>query len=369
MNRHQKRAGQGDSGLPSGSEARPGAGSEAGSEAGRNPGRRRLLAGLGVTALGTTAFGAWLPEARAQAAWPTRAVALVVGFPPGGQTDFAGRVVSDKMQSLLGKPVVIENKAGVNGNIAAQEILRAPPDGQRLLVGNGAMTIMPHVYTAAPMVDPRKLTSIGVLLQSGLILAVPGSSPIKTFEDFVTLAREKDKSGSGIDYGSGGVGSLTQVSMELLRERLGIKQMNHVPYKGSSPAMIDLVAGRIDAMFDAASVVAPFLKSGQLRALVATGAQRIPAFPDVPTATEKGVKDFQIISFIGLFGPPGLKPEVVARANEAMNEALKDPSVIKNIVERGDEPGGGSAEDLKKLTEEHYELWGAVAKANNIKAD
>ena len=329
-----------------------------------SPSRRRLL-----TAIAAGGVGSAMPAAWAQSSWPTRAVALVVGFPPGGQTDFAGRVVADKMQAALGKPCVIENKAGVNGNIAAQEVLRVKPDGYRLLVGNGAMTIAPHVYTSAPMVDPRKLTPICNLLQSALILCVSATSPIKTFDDFVALAKKRDGDGPGIDYGSGGVGSLTQVSMELLRERLGIRNMNHVPYKGSSPAMIDLVAARIDAMFDAASVVAPFLTSGQLRPLLATGPKRIPAFPDVPTAAEVGVKDFEVLSFVGLYGPPGLSDDIVTKANAAVNEALKDPVVIKNITDRGDEPGGGTAADLAKLTSDQYELWGKVTRDNNIKAD
>lgn len=322
-----------------------------------------------LTAAAAGSVGAILPSARAQAAWPERAVSLLVGFPPGGQTDFAGRVVTDKMQASLGKPVVIENKAGVNGNIAAQEVLRAKADGYRLLVGNGAMTIMPHVYTAAPMVDPRKLTPIGILLQSALVLCVPATSTVKTFDDFVALAKKRDAEGQGIDYGTGGVGSLTQVTMELLRERLGVRKMNHVPYKGSSAAMIDLVAGRIDAMFDAASVVAPFLKAGQLRGVLATGPKRIPAFADIPTAAEAGVKDFEVISFIGLFGPPALPAEVVTKANGAMNTALGDATVIKNITDRGDEPGGGTPQDLAKMTEDQYKLWGEVARANNIKAD
>jgi tripartite-type tricarboxylate transporter receptor subunit TctC len=326
--------------------------------------RRTLLA-----AMAAGGVLPWAAPARAQANFPTRPIALVVGFPPGGQTDFAGRVVANSMQTALGQSVVIENKAGVNGNIGAQDVLRAPADGYRLLVGNGAMTISPHVYTAAPMVDPQKLAPIGILLTSALMLVVPATSSIKTFDQFAEQARTRDKSGKGFDYGSGGVGSLTQVTMELMRERLGVKAMNHVPYKGSSPAMIDLIAGRIDAMFDAASVVAPFLKSGQLRAVLATSPKRVPAFPDVPTAAEVGVKDFEVISFIGLYGPPGLKGDVVTKVNAAMNSALKDPSVIKNITDRGDEPGGGTPEDLAKITQSQFKTWGEVVKANNIRAD
>jgi tripartite-type tricarboxylate transporter receptor subunit TctC len=157
--------------------------------------------------------------------------------------------------------------------------------------------------------------------------------------------------------------------MELLRERLGGPKMNHVPYKGSSPAMTDLIAGRLDAMFDASSVVAPFIKSGQLRPLIVTGEKRVPAFPDVPTATESGVKDFTIISFIGLYGPPGLSPDIVKKANGAMNAALKDPATTKAILDRGDEPGGGTPEQLAELTRGQFKMWGEVVKANKIQAD
>ncbi len=309
------------------------------------------------------------PAAWAQAAWPTKPVTLLVGFPPGGQTDFAGRVMLGSLQTALGQPVVIDNKAGVNGNLASADVIKAPADGYRLLVGNGSMTIAPHVYTTLGIVDPRQLTPIGMMLQSALVLAVPASSPIKTYAQFAELVATKGKAGSGIDYGTGGVGALPHVTMELLRERLGNVKMNHVPYKGSSPAMTDLIAGRLDAMFDAASVVAPFIKSGQLRPLLVTSEKRVPAFPEVPTAAEVGLKDFTIISFIGLYGPPGLPAELVKRANVAMNAALKDPAVTKGILDRGDEPGGGTPEQLGNLTRSQYQTWGAVVKANNIRAD
>lgn len=305
----------------------------------------------------------------AQAAWPTKPVTLLVGFPPGGQTDFAGRVLLGSLQGALGQPVVIDNKAGVNGNLAAADMLKAAPDGQRLLVGNGSMTIAPHIYTTLGIVDPRQFTPIGVMLQSALVLAVPASSPVKTYAQFLDLVNAKSKSGAGIDYGTGGVGALPHVTMELLRERMGGPKMNHVPYKGSSPAMTDLIAGRLDAMFDATSVVAPFLKSGQLRAVLVTSDKRVPAFPDVPTAAEAGLKDFAIISFIGLYGPPGLPADIVKRANTALNAALKDPTVVKSIADRGDEPGGGTPEQLGTLTRNMHKTWGDVVKANNIKAD
>lgn len=328
---------------------------------------RSRLALLGAAALGWAALTA--PAAWAQAAWPTKPVTLLVGYPPGGQTDFAGRVLLGSLQGALGQAVIIDNKAGVNGNLAAADVLKAAPDGHRLLVGNGSMTIAAHVYTTLGIIDPRQLTPIGTMLQSALVLAVPASSPIKTYAQFVELVKTKGKAGSGIDYGTGGVGALPHVTMELLRERLGNPKMNHVPYKGSSPAMTDLIAGRLDAMFDATSVIAPFIKSGQLRPLLVTSDKRVPAFPDVPTAAEAGLKDFTIISFIGLYGPPGLSSDIVKKANAALNTALKDATVVKGIVDRGDEPGGGTAEQLGAQTRSQYKTWGDVVKANGIKAD
>lgn len=327
--------------------------------------RRRTV--LGVAALGLAAMSA--PAAWAQPAWPAKSVTLMVGYPPGGQTDFAGRVLTANMQGALGQPVVIDNKPGVNGNLAAAEVLRATPDGYKLLVGNGSMAITAHVYTTISPVDPQQLTPIGVMLQSALVLVVPASSPIKTYAEFAEHAKARHKAGKGIDYGTGGVGALPHVTMELLRERLGGPSMNHVPYKGSSPAMVDLIAGRLDGLFDASSVVAPFIKSGQLRALFVTSDKRVPAFPDVPTAAEAGLKDFNIVSFIGLYGPPKLPADIVKKANAAMNTALKDPAVTKGIVDRGDEPGGGTPEQLGALTRTHYKMWGDVVKANNIRAD
>jgi tripartite-type tricarboxylate transporter receptor subunit TctC len=329
------------------------------------PSRRHALLGAAALALG--AFAA--PAALAQAAWPSKPVTLVVGFPPGGQTDFAARVVLGSLQTALGQPAIIDNKAGVNGNLAAVDVMKTAPDGHRLLVGNGSMTIAAHVYTTLGIVDPRQLTPIGTMLQSALVLAVPASSPVKTYADFAALVKSKAQGGKGIDYGTGGVGALPHVTMELLRERLANPPMNHVPYKGSGPAMTDLIAGRLDAMFDATSVIAPFIKSGQLRPLMVTSDKRVPAFPDVPTAAEVGLKDFSIISFIGLYGPPGLSPEIVRKANAALNTALKDPAVVKGIVDRGDEPGGSTPEQLGALTRNQYKLWGEVVKANNIKAD
>ena len=331
-----------------------------------------LLSRRGALQLGLGALGAgMLPGgAAAQGAWPSRALTLTVGYSPGGQTDFAGRVLTAGMQTSLGQPVVIDNKPGVNGNIATDYIQKSPPDGYKLLVGNGSnMTLNPHTYRNTAMADPLKLTPIGLLLTSPLVLVVPPSLPVKNVAEFIAYIKAEDKAGKAVDYGSGGPGSLVQTAMELFRERIGKPKMSHVPYKGSSPAMVDLMAGRIPAMFDATSVVAPFVTSGKLKPLMITSAKRSPAFPNVPTATESGIKDFEIISFIGLYGPPGLPADIVTKINTAMNAAFKDPNVQKTIADRGDDPGGGTPEQLAKLTRDYFKVWGEVVKANDIRAE
>ena len=326
---------------------------------------RRQLA-LGVAAIGLACVAA---PVFAQAAWPSKPVTLLVGFPPGGQTDFAARVISNSLAASLGQGVVIENKAGVNGNLGSVDIMRAQPDGYRLLVGNGSMTVTPHVFPTLGIADPTKFVPIGILLQSPLVLVVPTSSPVKNFEQFVALVKERAKSGKTVDYATPGAGSLVHVTTELMRERIGSPAMNQVPYKGSGPAVIDLMAGRVEAMFDATSVFDPYIKSGKVRPIMVTSSTRAASLPDVPTPAEVGLKDVEIISFIGMYGPPGTRPEVVQKMNAAINAVLKEPAVIKSFQERGDQPGGGTPEQLNAMTRAQYKLWGDVVKANKITAE
>lgn len=295
---------------------------------------------------------------------------MVVGAPPGGQTDFAIRVQTAGLQAALGQPFVIDNRPGAGGNISVDYVLKGPTDGYRLLVGNGGnMTLNPHTYRNTPMVDPRSLIPVGLLLQSALVLVVHPSVSAKNISELTAWVKAQERTKEGVDYASSGPGSLTQATMELLRERMGKPRMNHVAYKGSAPAMQDLLAGRVTLMFDAVSVMTPFIKSGKLRALMVTGTKRVPALPDVPTATELGVRDFVVNSFIGLYGPPGLSPDIVRKANEALNKSMSDPATVKTITDRGDEPGGGSPELLATMTRDYYNTWGEVVRANDIRAD
>jgi tripartite-type tricarboxylate transporter receptor subunit TctC len=205
-----------------------------------------------------------------------------------------------------------------------------------------------------------------MMLQSSLILAVHPSVPARNAQEFIAWVRSQN---GRVNYGSSSAGSLTHTAMELLRMRAAPLPMEHVPYRGSGPAMQDFIVNRFSAMFDAASVIAPFIQAGQLRGILATGTTRSPAFPDIPTATEQGVPDFAFNAWIGLYGPPGLPAEIVSRVNAALNQTLADPATRERMTSRGDEPGGGTAAQLGEITRRDHATWGQVVRAGNIRAE
>lgn len=305
--------------------------------------------------------------ARAQGAWPAaRPITMVVAYPPGGQTDFAARMAQPGMGTALGQSIVIDNRPGAGGNIGTDYAMRARPDGYTLIAANSAaQTINPHTFPSMSF-DPRQLTPIGLLLQSALVLCVHPSLPITNVAEFAAWVKAQR---GGANYATSSVGSLTHVTMELFRARIGNPDMEAVTYRGSGPMIQDLIANRLPAAFDASSVLAVYLKAGQLRPIMVTSAQRVPAFPDVPTAAEQGIADFVITAWIGLMGPPALPADIVAKANAALNTAMADPETRRKISETGDEPGGGDAASLGERMRREHALWADVVKKAGIKVE
>jgi tripartite-type tricarboxylate transporter receptor subunit TctC len=298
--------------------------------------------------------------------WPTKPVSLIVGYPPGGLTDAGARFASRGMATTLAQPVLVENKPGASGNIAASEVQRAN-DPYKLLVANTSFVINPHTY-ATPSPIPTDFTPIGLILESQLVLVVNPAAPAKNLAEFVAWVKAENGKG-GFSYASSGNGGNTHLAMEYFRERAGLPKMDQVPYKGSAPAIQDVVGNQLPCMMDAASLLIPFITSGKLRPILVTGSTRLPALPDVPTATELGIKDYVVTVFVGLWGPPKMPADIVAKANAAMNAALSDPAVSAQIKKNGDMVGGGTPERLGALTRDGYKLWGEVAKRNNIRAE
>jgi tripartite-type tricarboxylate transporter receptor subunit TctC len=308
------------------------------------------------------------PHVRAQGTWvPTRPITMVVGFPPGGQTDFAARVVQTGMQNALGVAVTIDNRGGAGGNIGTEAVLRARPDGYTILAGNvSPMAINPHTMDGMT-IDPREMAAIGLALQSSLILCTHPSMNVTSLAQLRAWIAAQPR--GSINYGSASAGSLTHIAMELFRERLGRPDMTHIPYRGSGPAMADFIAGRFNLMFDGASVVAPFLQDNRLRGVLVTGRDRSPAFPDIATAGQQGMNEFTFYAWIGLFAPRGTPPEAITRINAALNAALADPATRERMTSRGDEPGGGTPADMARMMVDDYARWQAVVRANNIRAE
>ena len=325
---------------------------------------RRKIIKLAVagTVLSTLGRGTVLAQS---SPWPTKPVSLLVGYPPGGLTDAGARFASRGMATAMGQTVVVENKPGAGGNIAATEVQRAN-DPYKLLVANTSFVINPHTY-ATPSPVPTDFTPIGLILESQLVLVVNPAAPAKNLAEFVAWV--KAESAKGFTYASSGNGGNTHLAMEYFRESTGLPKMSQVPYKGSAPAIQDVVSNQVPCLMDAASLLIPFITSGKLRAILVTGSTRIPALPDVPTATELGIKDFVVTVFVGLWGPPKLPADIVAKTNAALNVALSDPAVRAQITKNGDQVGGGTAERLAAITRDGYKLWGEVARRNNVRAE
>ena len=325
---------------------------------------RRKIIKLAVagTVLSTLGRGTVLAQS---SPWPTKPVSLLVGYPPGGLTDAGARFASRGMATAMGQTVVVENKPGAGGNIAATEVQRAN-DPYKLLVANTSFVINPHTY-ATPSPVPTDFTPIGLILESQLVLVVNPASPAKNLAEFVAWV--KAESAKGFTYASSGNGGNTHLAMEYFRESTGLPKMSQVPYKGSAPAIQDVVGNQVPCLMDAASLLIPFITSGKLRPILVTGSTRIPALPDVPTATELGIKDFVVTVFVGLWGPPKLPADIVAKTNAALNVALSDPAVRAQITKNGDQVGGGTAERLAAITRDGYKLWGEVARRNNVRAE
>jgi tripartite-type tricarboxylate transporter receptor subunit TctC len=299
----------------------------------------RLLATLALLA-STSGFAA---------DFPTKPVRLVVGFAPGGASDIVARLLEPEVSKRLGQPLVIDNKPGANGNIANEIAAKAEPDGHTLLLGNpGPLVLNPYIYKSVS-VDPAKaFVPVTQLTESPLVVVVPANSPIKTLQDLIAKAK---KSPNGVTYGSAGNGSSMHVAGATLQAAIGAP-MVHVPYKGSGPALIDLLGGTIDFMPDSRSTTMPHIRDGRLRPLAVTGTKRVADLPNVPTVAEAGVPGFNVTTWLGIVAPAGTPPAAVRRLHDAFTEALKVPAVQQRFAELATNPTGTTPEAFAKLLDD-----------------
>ena len=309
---------------------------------------------------------AFATQAGAQAGFPTRAVTLTVGFAPGGGTDTAARIIARKLSENIGQPVVVENKAGAGGNLAAQHVATATPDGYTIhLTSVGPMSVAPHLQKSLPYDVKRDIAPITMGVMFPNVIAIHPDVPAKTLAEFVALAKSKP---GAINYASSGVGGAGHLAGELFKQRAGI-DMVHVPYKGGGPAMADLLAGRVSMYPGVPSTVKPHIDAGKLRALATTGAQRSALMPDVPTVAESGYPGFEASNWYAFVASSKVPKDILDYWNRELTKVLKDPSVASELTRHGLEPFPGSRDELARYIDRETETWGKVIREAKITAE
>lgn len=317
---------------------------------------------IAAAALAVSAFA--VAGASAQT-YPSKAVRIVVGLAPGGTTDLVTRILAQKLGEAWGQNVVVDNRPGASGMIGGELVAKAAPDGYTLLVSpQTSVAVAPALYGKAPYDSVKDFAPVSLVGSTPLLMVVHPSFPPKTFREFVALA----KSGNPLTYGSGGIGSSPHMAGELLSARLGVR-MNHVPYKGESPALADTVGGQIPIMFGNLPVAVPHVKTGKLRALANTSSKRSPLAPDVPTVAESGFSDFSIATWYGLYAPAGMSPELVSRIQKDAARVVNQPETRERLVGLGVDIVASSPEELGKYLRSEIARYTKVIKSAGLKAD
>jgi tripartite-type tricarboxylate transporter receptor subunit TctC len=318
------------------------------------------IAGLAASALPTFAQGTW----------PTgKAITYLVPFPAGGTTDVMGRLISQKLGAVLGTSVVIDNRGGAGGSVGSEIASRAAPDGYTMLGG----TVSSHAINISlyPKIgyDPIKsFAPVTLIGTNPVVLVVNAASPYKTLKDVLEASKTKP---GGLSSASAGTGTSQHLSMELLAYKSGVK-FTHVPYKGSGPAIQDVIGGQVDMMFDTTVVAAPHIQSGKLRAIAVTSAKRLASMPDVPTVAESGVKglgDFEVVSWQAIFVPTGTPAPIVERLHKEIRTILAQPDMQDKMKGFGMEPADLTTAQIAAFQKAEVDKWAQVIKAANIKVE
>ncbi|QNN55618.1 tripartite tricarboxylate transporter substrate binding protein [Diaphorobacter ruginosibacter] len=331
--------------------------------------RRTLLQrSLAASALLLAATHVATP-ALAQGSWPTgKPITYLVPFPPGGNTDTLARVIAQPLGKALGTPVVIENKGGAGGSVGSALAARAPADGYTILGGTiSSHAINVSLYSKLDYDPVKSFTPIAMLGSGPLVLVVPAASPYKTLSDVLAGSKAKAATG-GLASASPGSGTSNHMAMELLAYQTGVK-FTHVPYKGSGPAVQDVIGGQVDMMFDTALVVGPHVQSGKLRPIAVTSSKRLESLPDVPTIAEAGEKGFDMGSWQAVFAPAGTPAAVVERLHAEIMKIVATPEVQSRLKAFGMLPSTMTPAELAEYQKAEVAKWAKVIKAAGIKAD
>lgn len=324
--------------------------------------RRQILSAACATAIATLA-----PAARAQSQWPDKLIKLTVAFPPGGPTDTAARIVAQRLTERLGQTIVIDNRPGASGSVGTAAFIKSQPDGYSLSMFGMPALLAPMLFNNN-LYDVRKdFLPVATVYDLPMAIVInPRELPdVTNLQQLIEHAR---KAKPALNYTSSGTGSFGHLSMEQLKD-LGGFDMQHVPYRGSAPAVTDLLGGQVDSMFDNTPSALPHVQAGKLRAIAITSAQRSPLLPDVPTLAESGYAGFDVQSWFGLAAPTGTPRAVVEQINAALNKVLAQPEVRSRLQELAATPEGGSPDKMRSFAASEIKRWREVVKESGATAE
>jgi tripartite-type tricarboxylate transporter receptor subunit TctC len=316
-----------------------------------------LAAGVSLAAFSTLA---------AAQAWPSKPIKYVVPFAAGGTTDILARTISEKLSVALGQPVVVENKPGAGGGVGAAEVAKAAPDGYTIMGGTiSTHAINASLYKNLPYDPVKDFAAITLIARVPNMLVINNDIPAKNVAELIQLMKANPGKWS---FASSGNGTSQHLSGELFKGMAGV-EMQHIPYKGSPPALTDVMGGQVNMTFDNITTAWTLAKSGKLRALAVTTAKRSPVAPDVPTLAESGLPGYEVGSWQGVFAPAGTPPDIVKRLNAEIVKIINSPDVQKKLLELGAEPVGNSSEEFSALVKTEVVKWGDVVKKSGAKVD
>ena len=318
-------------------------------------GKRKLVRALGYIAAGVVVSGAWQTCVHAQH-YPSKPIRFISPFAPGGGNDVISRTVAAKLSENVKQQVIVDNRAGANGIVGTEIAARSPPDGYTIVLIPSGHTVNASLYRKLPFDAIRDFTPITLVGSSPLVLVVHPSLPVKTVKELVYFVQARP---GEIAFSSAGIGSSGHLAGALFDTLTGTKLL-HVPYKGNSLALTDLIGGQVVLNFATSASVMAHVKAGRLRALATTGASRSPSLPDLPTIAESGVKDYETGLWYAFVGPAGIPKEIVQRLNAELVAAIRSPEVHKRLVSVGVDPSPGTPEELAKLMVNDLKRWAGV---------